>query len=288
MIGFRRGVGMVEFARMYSAWGSARKARRTVEKDREVFKILVKNLGDLEIREVETDRLERFLGEYRENHSPATCNIIIRHLKAALNWGLRRGIVKANACIGIKLFRVPKRYPKFLSDLQVGKLVHAAVEHSRPLYLYVLLGLYAGLRAGEIAESQWSWFDPDRRIITLEPNGSWIPKDRDSRRIPMHHFIREALPDPLPKGYIFVSGKRNSGHGQWRYYPRTAWKTIVKRAGLPADVTPHWMRHTFATRLVQAGEPLINVREYMGHSSTAVTEQYAHAIITGSKIDLLT
>ena len=118
--------------------------------------------------------------------------------------------------------------------------------------------------------------DKERLVPVGEVALEWLARYLDEVRpdwLALHHV------EPLRGGPLFLSG-----HGR-RLGRQQAW-TIVKRAsveaGLPARVTPHTLRHSFATHLLEGGADLRVVQELLGHASISTTQLYTH--LTGERI----
>jgi integrase/recombinase XerD len=143
--------------------------------------------------------------------------------------------------------------------------------------LFIALCLYAGLRASEAANAKWEWFDWRQGTITVQStDDQFSTKSKRFRVIPLHSRLREIL-QPLrkPKAYLINPEKTEPGKWRIRYEPKKAFAAVVKAAGVEW-CTPHVLRHTFASQLVQAGVSLYKVSQWLGHSDTRTTQIYAH------------
>jgi integrase len=147
----------------------------------------------------------------------------------------------------------------------------------------LVLGFLCGLRLGEILEARRRWIDrqsmaihvPNRQPLGDIP-GEWRTKDLDGRNVPLTRQALKLLGQlPTdPEAYLIAPGV---GHGRWRYRwdPRRPWRQFVAAQGVP-DLTPHVMRHTFASLLVQRGVSLYKVARWLGDGLRVVDSHYAH------------
>ena len=177
--------------------------------------------------------------------------------------------------------------PKSLTDENVNALL-STLEKSEWVALrpVVALCLYAGLRIDEAKYLTWGDFDGHE--ITVQPKGSWSPKNGQTRYI---HAV-PALVLALSKWRDeCVRGGRKLTAGDWICTP-AAYKTgqwsnrlgdklreLWLAAGIYQRGNPiaHALRHTFAIRKCEAGEPITTVRDELGHGSLVITDRYARA-----------
>jgi integrase len=137
-----------------------------------------------------------------------------------------------------------------------------------------LLGLYTGSRSNVLLALEWSWLDLERGIMLRRAPGvreskqKKTPPVRLGRRI-MAHLRRWRRLDHAFCPYVcHYNGKRIRS-------PRTTWPEAVRRAGLGADVTPHVLRHTRATWLMQAGVDVWEAAGHLGMSPATLMQVYA-------------
>jgi len=162
---------------------------------------------------------------------------------------------------------------RWLKPEEATRLLDAARE-SRNLDLVDLIefSLFTGLRQSEALGLTWDRVDRARGVILIEET-----KNDDPREVPLNAHAdaalvrchdRVLLPAGVdPTGYVF--GSRN-----WDSY-RTAWEATLRRAGI-RNFRWHDLRHTCASWMVQAGRPLQEVKDFLGHKTLAVTLRYAH------------
>jgi len=148
------------------------------------------------------------------------------------------------------------------------------VDYLRPM---VLLSLNCGLRRGEIFNLEWADVDLVAKILTVRGEGRYDKdgsKSSQSRAIPLNvEALRVLTSLRRPKAVGLVFPNPDTGERFTRI--DKSWRTAKKSAEIP-NVKFHHLRHTFASRLVQAGVPLNTVRELMGHEDIETTMIYAH------------
>lgn len=195
--------------------------------------------------------------------APATVNKELAMLSAAINdYNARHGCQLANPASGAKL-REPEGKLRWLTRDEYTRLLAAASPLVRD---FVQLGCHTGLRKGELLQLEWTDVDPVRRLIMLRPEAT---KSGRRRAVPLNDEALAAIRsrgDACPDSALVFCGVLDLKKG---------FAGAVRRAGLH-DVTPHTLRHTFASWLVIAGVPLYEVRDLLGHSTIKLTERYAH------------
>ncbi len=187
--------------------------------------------------------------------------------------------------------RLPVRPKKFnddrrriiaLDDAQCARLTAAAHASADPdLWLFMEIGLNTAMRHREILGARWDRVDFARRRL-------YIPEAKAGQR---EQPITKALTETLAReremrqdrdGWIFPARRRGNSATLDRM--TKPFKAAVIAAGLdPAQVTPHTLRHTAITRLVEAGVDLATVQQISGHRTLSMVLRYAH--IHGQHID---
>jgi len=168
----------------------------------------------------------------------------------------------------------PKRaklLPNVLSKEEVKAILNA---HSNIKHKMMLCLIYScGLRCGELLALKPVHIDSKRNIVLLKN-----AKGKKDRIVPLSPFILEMLREYYqlykPKTYLF-EGQRTGV----AYDPRSLQlilKQALKKTGITKGVTLHWLRHSYATHLLESGTDLRYIQELLGHSSSKTTEIYTH------------
>lgn len=172
-----------------------------------------------------------------------------------------------------------QRLPKVLAKENVLKMIAVTTNIKQKCILETLYS--GGLRRGELLNLKLGDIDSNRMLIRIiSGKGN---KDRYtllSNKLLEH--LREYIKEYRPEVYLFEGEKGKS-------YSATSVKHIVersaKRAKITQKVTPHMLRHSFATHLIENGTNLRQVQELLGHNSSLTTELYTHvAMSTFEKI----
>jgi integrase/recombinase XerD len=163
------------------------------------------------------------------------------------------------------------RLPNVLSKEEVKVLLNTIrnLKHRTMLCL-----LYScGLRSGELLNLQPTHIDSKRNIILIKQS-----KGKKDRIVPLSPKILEMLREYYryykPKTYLFEG--QNIGEQYDSRSLQLVLKHAVKKAGIHKPVTLHWLRHSYATHLLESGTDLRYIQELLGHNSSRTTEIYTH------------
>jgi integrase len=183
-----------------------------------------------------------------------------------LEWKKYEG---GNPVSQVKLLREPKGRLRYLEPEEEEKLLEAARE---PLRTLILLGINTGLRLrAEALTLQRSDVDLNRGLLTVQ---AAYGKSGESRTVNMNMVMRNALRALFErtKGPYVFCNRDGKPFGSIR----NAFNRARKKAGLGDDVTPHTLRHTFASRLAMVGEGLRTVQELGGWKTLDLVQRYSH------------
>ena len=147
-------------------------------------------------------------------------------------------------------------------------------EYLQPL---VTVAIYAGPRRGELLKLRWANVDFDLNTITFKET-----KTNKDRSVPMEPIVRTALLELREKAgdaeYVFV----NPDTGTRYTDVKKSFSAACRTAGI-TDFRFHDLRHTFGTRLADAGVDVVKIKELMGHASIVTTMRYIHATDQGKR-----
>src|SRR5579875_887722 len=227
-----------------------------------------------------TNDLNDYLATVAAEAAPTTVARKRAALRSAYRFLCREGLVGEDPTAGLLAVLPSRRLPKVLSRAEVNRLLGAA-DGVSPLALRdkaALELLYAcGLRASELCSLRLGDVDPAEEAVRVRGKGAKVrvvPVGREALKALERYLARgrPALARGAGRDRVFLNGRGGplSRHGLHLIVSRVATK-----AGL-RGVTPHTLRHTFATHLLLGGADLRVVQELLGHSDLATTEIYTH------------
>jgi integrase len=180
-------------------------------------------------------------------------------------WNLYEG---DNPATVVKRIPEPRTRLRYLDPDEEARLLAEARE---PIRTIILTGIHAGLRVrSEALTLTWPNVDLTRGLLTVQAG---FAKTGQSRTVPINSTLRAALERLKRTARGEAVFARSDGRPVRSFI--AGFQLACERAGLP-DVTPHVLRHTFASRLVMAGVDLRTVQELGGWKSLAMVERYSH------------
>lgn len=201
-------------------------------------------------------------------------------LRAFYRFLRQRKMVAEDPCASLVNPKLPKTHPKVLNVDQALHLVDADVvpdpEGLRDLALLELL-YGSGLRVSEALGLDFSHVDLDLQLVRV------LGKGRKERLVPLtgpaasglrRYLEQRGAFGPEPKEQAIFLGKRG-GRLTRRQADRIV-KAMARLSGVPAGISPHTLRHSFASHMLQAGADLRSVQELLGHSRISTTQRYTH------------
>lgn len=259
---------------------------------------------NLDLKELGVLQLKDFVAHSLDDrkHAPRSLARRLSALRRFFDHARRQGWVDADPATSLRSPKLPKRLPVFLVEDEMARLLAAPGEtngieaseggaseaEARWLamrdHAVLLAFLYTGLRLSELVGLDWPDVDMAARTVRVLGKGS------KERLVPLHDQLaatlvawragRVPLPDPKagaadPRA-IFLDPKGSRMTGRMAGY---VVERAVKRAGLSVRITPHKLRHTFATQLLHRGADLVEIQSLLGHSQLATTSLYTHTTV---------
>ena len=260
--------------------------------DLDCFLIWASNCG-IDVLQATHRDFRRFLSSLSgAGYAKTTVNRRLSAVRSFYSWLVREGVIESNPAAVVSSPKLPKPLPHVLSQEDVEKLLECA-DASTPagaLDAALVELLYAsGARIGEVASLDVDRIDFSDKSVRLFGKGS---KERIVPLYPaalhaLDAYLAHARPVLLAnhKGgltaeeaadaqralFINARGARMSERSL-----RARFEKLLAQAGLAGMATPHTMRHTFATEVLDGGADLRSVQEMLGHASLSTTQIYTH------------
>lgn len=228
-----------------------------------------------------SDLLEYLAYKFAQKAKPRTTSRLLSSLKRFYGYLLRQGCIQTDPTLRIEAPKLPRSLPKILSEADVERLLEAPDPDSA-LGLRdraMIETLYAsGLRVSELVGLRLTQVSQDMGVVRVMGKGAkerLVPLGEEALAW-IRRYLGEARP-PLLAGRasdaLFVTARGGAMSRQmfWRLIKRHA-----LAAGIAADISPHTLRHAFATHLLNHGADLRVVQLLLGHADISTTQVYTH------------
>lgn len=223
----------------------------------------------------------------KSGRATSTISRCIASIRSFFTFLLQEGVIEQNPALDLESPKIEKKLPRVLTTKEVDLLLCQPKpgEHNGLRDKAMLELLYAsGIRVSELVDLNISDFDP--KVGYLRCRG----KGMKERIVPIGtiaiNYVSEYLDNSRAKllkknsePSLFVNhhGSRMTRQGFWKIL-----KKYARKSNIEGDITPHTLRHSFATHLLENGADLRSVQEMLGHSDISTTQIYTQ--ITRRKI----
>lgn len=210
------------------------------------------------------------LEDYKSNllaiRKPKTVKNIITTIATMLSHAVKLEYLNRNPCLKLDPIRgITKNKKRFLSVEEIEKVKE--ITKGTTLERLVITALYSGMRRAELMNLRYEDIDLENKIVYIRQRDGFTTKSKKERVVPLNSTLFRIYQDcAKKKGNCFPI----SIHWATEYFT-----DLTSKAGMP-DVGLHTLRHTFASHLAMSGVSLFHIAQWLGHSTTHVTELYAH------------
>jgi integrase len=296
------------FADAVNAWDRALNVSpKTAERYRELVKLqILPHLGSVRLHALRPTRIETFYRDLLTGRSASGAEVrplasrtvihIHRLLTKILSMAERDGLIPANPARLAERPRVHRTEIEILKEPQVRDLLLKL--RGRRMYLIAALGLFTGMRRGELVALRWKDIDLDGAVLRVEQSleqtkeglrfkspktlhgrrsislpASIVSELRAHRRSQYEHQMALGLGRDSDDTLVF---RKADGEPVWPDSLSTEWRRLVQTLKLP-KVTLHAWRHTHASQLIASGMDILAISRRLGHGAPSVTlNVYGH------------
>jgi len=216
--------------------------------------------------------------KHRQGLGGKSLQRMLSAMRSFFRWMLREGIVQQNPAKAVRAPKSPRHLPKTLDADSINQLLDIPADTPLAIRDKAIMELFysSGLRLTELAELRWEQLDLPSGMVTVTGKGN------RGRMVPVGRMAADALLEwrkvrgqfaSFEEPVVFVSNRGNpistrSIQARIRYW--------AKRQGMPQNVYPHLLRHSFASHMLESSSDLRGVQELLGHASISTTQIYTH------------
>lgn len=233
--------------------------------------------------EVQTEQIEKFIKTMESTGlSKSTIARMMATLRCFYRFGTIKGMIQFNPTGGIQTAKGEKKLPQILTSKEIELFLAQPdiTDYKGCRDKAMLELLYAtGIRVSELIELNVD-------DINLQLGVLYCRTNKSERIIPIYDEARDAISDYLKRVrnavildynetalFTNMNGSRMTRQGFWKIV-----KAYTQSANIHKDITPHTLRHSFATHLLENGAQLKDIKEMLGHSDISSTQVYAKVV----------
>jgi integrase/recombinase XerC len=235
---------------------------------------------------ISADHVRGYLAQVMKHASRATVQRRLFAIKAYFRWRTATLDVE-NPVRTMRSIKVEKRLPQVVGEKDAARLVEAEADLQGPAALRdraILEVLYSsGLRVSELTGLCWRDIDDELGMVMVRAG-----KGNKDRLVPLGEPAIDALKawrSAMPIAWTHDGPVITNLRGG-RLTPRSVQNIVARRliyAGIDTPLTPHGLRHCFATHMLNGGADLRSIQEMLGHSSLQTTQRYTHVSVNRLK-----
>ena len=243
------------------------------------LKLFAAFLGDRSIDSVDYLFIRQFLAHLKQkNFSRATVARILSCLRSFFKFLVREGLVSANPMAGVSTPKKEKRLPVFMQEDEVAKLMESPGDDPVGLRDKAILEtLYStGMRVSELVGMSTDDCDFIGSVVKVFGKGK---KERfvpiGEKALSAIRSYMKATPEIRKPSQEAVFLNQRGGRLTDRSVRRIV-ENYIKKTSMKEHISPHTLRHSFATHLLNRGADLRSVQELLGHANLSTTQIYTH------------
>ena len=254
------------------------------------FSFIEKDGAVASISEIDSKQIRNFMVSLLRERKLAAASVRrkLSSINTFFNYHVKRHGLAQNPAKDVAAIKLPQRIPQYLSENSMDEMtltMESLKDNLQDLRSYLIIELLynTGMRRQELIDLKWTDLNRERKNIRI------LGKGNKERLVPVSEALFDDLDifkemvikafEELP-GNVIVTNKGKKAYPRFVYdivrKQLTAFSSLKKRS-------PHVLRHTFATHLLNSGADLNDIKELLGHSSLASTQVYTHSSIEDLK-----
>jgi integrase/recombinase XerC len=267
------------FVYLESERGLSARTIKAYQRDLDQFLQFLKTEEIEQPRQVTQHHIRAFIAQrHRQGLGGKSLQRLLSALRSFFRWLLREGHAEHNPAIPVRAPKSPRHLPATLDADSIGQLLDIPCDTPLAVRDKAIMELFysSGLRLSELATLRWEQLDLASGMVTVTGKGN------RSRMVPVGRIAAAALLEwrktrvkyaSFEEPHVFVSQRGNpiavrTIQSRVRYW--------AKRQGIPQNIYPHLLRHSFASHMLESSGDLRAVQELLGHADISTTQIYTH------------
>jgi integrase/recombinase XerC len=264
---------------LHTERGLSPRTRDAYRRDLDLFTTELERLEITDPGAVSEHVVRHFIARlHRQGLGARSIQRVLSALRGYYRWLMRERLARHNPAIAIKAPKAAKKLPKTLDTDAVARLLDFKADTPLALRDKAMMELFysSGLRLSELASLRWDQIDPASGLITVTGKGN------KTRVVPVGSYAARALNAwqkvrgnfaGFEEPCIFVSQRGTAISVRTIQSRIRHWARIQ---GIPQQVYPHLLRHSFASHMLESSGDLRAVQELLGHADISTTQVYTH------------
>jgi len=229
--------------------------------------------------EVTQHHIRAFIAQrHRQGLGGKSLQRLLSAVRSLFRWMLREGLAEHNPATPVRAPKSPRHLPATLDADSIGQLLEIPCDTPLAIRDKAIMELFysSGLRLSELASLRWDQLDLASGMVTVTGKGN------RTRMVPVGRMASEALLEWSKARLNFVSFEEPHVFVSQRGNPiavrtiQTRIRYWAKHQGIPQNIYPHLLRHSFASHMLESSGDLRAVQELLGHADISTTQIYTH------------
>ncbi|MDX2427810.1 MAG: tyrosine recombinase XerC [Xanthomonadales bacterium] len=229
--------------------------------------------------EVTQHHIRAFIAQrHRQGLGGKSLQRLLSAIRSLFRWMLREGLAEHNPATPVRAPKSPRHLPATLDADSIGQLLEIPCDTPLAIRDKAIMELFysSGLRLSELADLRWEQLDLGSGMVTVTGKGN------RTRMVPVGRMAKEALLEWSKARLNFVSFEEPHVFVSQRGNPiavrtiQTRIRYWAKHQGIPQNIYPHLLRHSFASHMLESSGDLRAVQELLGHADISTTQIYTH------------
>ena len=243
---------------------------------------LVKAKLNIKPSEITTDIIRGFIYSESKKIKSSTQGRLISSLNLFFDYLILEEIINENPVEKIDYPKIGSKIPTTLTTAEIDLLIYnARLNKNNGLRNETIIEvLYScGLRVSELIEIKVSDLYIDEQLLKVLGKGNkerFVPISKIAKKLILNYIESARNHNKIKRGYEDTLFINNRGKKLSRVMIYTILNNLAKQVGLKKKISPHVLRHSFATHLIENGADIISIQKMMGHENIVTTEKYLH------------